>query len=39
VQQILSESRAVYGIVWINMVEPDRSQMAAEYGACALRAE
>ena len=30
------ENRAVYEIMWKNMVEPDRQQM--EYGACALLA-
>jgi len=31
-----SESRAVYEIMWQNMVEPGRQQM--KYGACALSA-
>jgi hypothetical protein len=33
-----SENRAVCEIMWKNMVEPDRSQVAIEYGACALHA-
>ena len=32
------ENRAVYGVMWKNTVEPDRPQMAIQYGACALRA-
>jgi hypothetical protein len=39
VQQILSESRTFYEIMWRNMVQPDRPHMTVEYGACALRAE
>ena len=33
-----SENRAVYEIMWENVVEPDRPQMAEQHGACALRA-
>jgi hypothetical protein len=33
----LSEIRAVYEIMWKNMVEPDRPQVLI-YGACSLRA-
>jgi len=32
------ESRAVYEVMWKNMVEPDRPQMTLQYGACALHA-
>ena len=28
-----SENRAIYGIMWENMVEPDRPQMTMECGA------
>jgi hypothetical protein len=34
-----SENRAVDEIMWKNMVEPDRPQMAIEYGAYAFHAE
>ena len=27
-----------FGIMWINMVEPDRPQKKLQYGACALYA-
>jgi len=30
------KNRSIYGIMWINMVKPDRPQMAVSYGACAL---
>jgi hypothetical protein len=33
-----SENRAVYQIMWKNIVQPDRPQMATSYGACAVRA-
>jgi hypothetical protein len=33
-----SENRAVYEIMWKNMVEPDRPQMTILYGALALPA-
>jgi hypothetical protein len=32
------ENLAVYEIMWKNMVDPDRPQMAIYYRACALRA-
>jgi hypothetical protein len=32
------ENRAVYEIMWKNMVQPDRPQMTIQYGACALYA-
>ena len=31
------ESRAVYEIMWKNMVEPDRTRRAVWHGACTLR--
>jgi len=31
------ENHVVYEIKWKNMIEPDRSQMAIKYGACAWR--
>jgi len=34
----LSESRAVYEIMWKNMVEPDRPQMTITYSARPLLA-
>ena len=33
------DNRTVYEIMWKNAVQPDRSQMAIEYGACPLRVE
>jgi hypothetical protein len=33
-----SENRAMYEIMWKNMVEPDRPQIKIQYGACALQA-
>jgi len=30
--------RAVYEVMWKSMVEPDRSQMMIEHGACAFHA-
>jgi hypothetical protein len=33
-----SDNRIVYEIMWKNMVETDRPQMAIQYGACAFRA-
>jgi len=30
------ENRAVYEVMWKNNIQPDRPQMAIEYGACAL---
>jgi hypothetical protein len=30
------ENRAVYEIMWKNMVDPERPQMAIQYGACAF---
>jgi hypothetical protein len=33
-----SENRNVYEIMWKNMVQPDRRQVATEYGACPLHA-
>jgi hypothetical protein len=32
------ENRAVYEIMWKNIVQPDRPQMTIQHGACALRA-
>jgi hypothetical protein len=32
-----SEIRAVYEIMWKNLVDPDRSQVAVLYIACALQ--
>jgi len=32
------ENRAVYEIMWKNMVQPDRPQMKMQYGTCALHA-
>jgi hypothetical protein len=32
------ENPAFYEIVWKNIAEPDRPQMAIYYGACALHA-
>jgi hypothetical protein len=32
------ENRAVYEIMWKNMVQGNRPQMTIEYGACALHA-
>jgi hypothetical protein len=32
------ENRAVYEIMWQNIVQPDRPQMTILYGACALHA-
>jgi hypothetical protein len=37
-QLIFSENRVFYEIMWRNMVQPDRPQMALQYGACALHA-
>jgi hypothetical protein len=31
------ENRAVYEIMWKNVVEPERAHMTVGYGACALR--
>ena len=31
-----SENRAVFEIVWKNMIQPDRPQMTVSYSACAL---
>jgi len=36
VQCPVSENRAVYEIMWENVVEPDSPQMAMEYDASAL---
>ena len=33
-----SENRAVYEIMWKNVVEPERPKMAVKYGTCALHA-
>ena len=33
------ENPAVYEITWENVIEPDRPQMAIQYGACALLVE
>jgi hypothetical protein len=33
-----TEYRAVYEIMWKNMVEPDKPQMTMKYGSCALHA-
>jgi hypothetical protein len=33
-----SENRAVYEIMWKNMVQPDSPQMAVQYGECVLHA-
>jgi hypothetical protein len=30
------ENRAVYEIMWKNVVQQDRPQMTIQYGACAL---
>jgi hypothetical protein len=35
---IFPENPTVYELVWENMVEPDRLQMAIQYGPCALHA-
>jgi hypothetical protein len=35
-QQLFSEYRAIYEIMWKNMVEPNRPLMKTEHGACAL---
>ena len=35
---IHSENRAVYDIMSKNMVEPERTQMTSQYGACVLHA-
>jgi hypothetical protein len=32
------ENRAVYKIMWRNMVKPDRPQLTIQYGECALHA-
>jgi hypothetical protein len=34
----VSENRAVYEIMWKNMLELDREQMKIQYGTCALHA-
>jgi hypothetical protein len=31
-------NRAVYEIMWENVVEPEKPQMTIQYGACALHA-
>ena len=36
VELLFLESRAVYEIIWKNMVNPDGPQMTIQYGACAL---
>jgi len=33
-----SENRAVYNIMWKDMVQPDRPQMAIKYGGSAMHA-
>ena len=33
-----SEGRAVYEIMWKNIVQPGRPQIAIEYGICAFNA-
>jgi len=38
VELLFLESRAVYEIMWENMVKPVRPQMTVQYGACALHA-
>jgi len=39
VQQIFfSENRALYEIMWKNVVEPEMPQTTVQYGACALYA-
>jgi hypothetical protein len=37
-QFLFLQNRAVYQIMWKNMVQPDRSQMAIQCCACALNA-
>jgi len=32
------KNRTVFETMWKNMVEPERPQMAIQYGACALHA-
>jgi hypothetical protein len=34
----LPKNRAVYEIMWKNTVQPDKPQMAIQYGACGLHA-
>ena len=34
----LKKNRAPYEIMWENIVQPERSQMTLQYGACALHA-
>ena len=38
VNNFFSENRAVYEIMWKKMVQPDRSQMTIQHGACTLHA-
>jgi len=33
------QNRAVYEIMWKNLVKPERSEMEIQYGACTLLAE
>ena len=33
------ENGAVYKIMWKNMVDPDKSQVTIQFGACALHDE
>jgi hypothetical protein len=35
----ICKNQAFYEIMWKNVAQPDRSQMAIKYGACALHAE
>jgi hypothetical protein len=37
-KKFVSENRAVYEIMWKNMVVPDRPPVTIQYGACALHA-
>jgi hypothetical protein len=37
--RVLFENRAVYEILWNNMVQLDSPQLTTQYGACALNAK
>jgi adenine specific DNA methylase Mod len=34
--KIFSENRAVYEIIWKNIIQPDKPQMTVQYGTCTL---
>jgi hypothetical protein len=38
VQKLFFEDRAVYEIMWKNVVQTDKPQMTIKYGACAVYA-